>query len=166
MENLLVQLHISRRHGNPTNCSERRFWQFSCGNLRCRLCHQGPLDLRGHIRSSSAGLLGWSLLVQEPVGHPVYIIPGSFLVKGHLGSTGQKFPYQNRSEFLDILTLRGGAVLPEHIDLEQLLAKKSKMGDGAPMIRVVVGNNYGQNTDGSPKPIRAMLEERIKIRFL
>ena len=64
---------------------------------------------------------------------------------------------------MDILTRRGGAVLPEHVDLEQLLAKKSEMGDGAPMIRVVVGNNYGQNADGSPKPIRAMLEERVKL---
>ena len=69
MESLLVQLHISRRHGNPTNCSERRFWQYSCGNSKCRLCHRGPLDLKGHIRSSAAGLLGWSLLVQEPFDH-------------------------------------------------------------------------------------------------
>ena len=83
------------------------------------------------------------------------------MVKGHLGSTGHKFPYQNRSDFLDILTRRGGAVLPEHVDLEQLLAKKSKMGDGAPMVRVVVGKNYGQNTDGSPKPVRAIIEEWI-----
>ena len=62
---------------------------------------------------------------------------------------------------MEILSRRGGAVLPEHIDLERLLAKKSKMGDGAPTVRVVVGNNYGRNADGSPKPIRAMLEGRV-----
>ena len=102
MENLLVQLHISRRHGNPTNCPERRFWQYSCGNLRCRLCHQGPLDLRGHIRSSSAGLLGWSLLVQEPFDHTVGLlfVEWSFLTEkvifGHKGviwgQTALSFP--------------------------------------------------------------------------
>ena len=64
---------------------------------------------------------------------------------------------------MEILTRRGGAVLPEHIDLERLLAKKSKMGDGAPTVRVVVGNNYGRNADGSPKPIRAMLEEGVLV---
>ena len=85
MESLLVQLHISRRHGNATNCLERRPWQLSCGNSRCRLCHRGPLDLRGHIRSSSAGLLGWSLLVQELIDHTVKWL---VLVEGHLGSIG------------------------------------------------------------------------------
>ena len=86
MESLLVQLHVSRRHGNATNCSERRPWQLSCGNQRCRLCHRGPLDLRGHIRSSSAGLLGWSLLVQELIDHTVVVI----LVEGYLRSIGSK----------------------------------------------------------------------------
>ena len=62
---------------------------------------------------------------------------------------------------MDALVKRGGAIFPKDVDLEQLLAKKSKMGDGAPKVRVVVGKNYGQNTDGTPKPIRAMLEERI-----
>ena len=80
---------------------------------------------------------------------------------GHLWSIGPKFPSVDKLDHLDILTNRGGALLPEHVDLERLLAKKSKMGDEAPMVRVVIGNNYGRNADGSPKPIRAMLEDWV-----
>lgn len=78
-----------------------------------------------------------------------------------MGSNGQKFPALDICDHLNALAKRGGAIFPKDVDLEQLLAKKSKMGDGAPKVRVVVGKNYGQNTDGTPKPIRAMLEERI-----
>ena len=78
-----------------------------------------------------------------------------------MGSNGPKFPPLDKLDLLDILSNRGGAVFPKDIDLERLMAKKSKMGEGAPMVRVVVGKNYGQNTDGSPKPIRAIIEEWI-----
>ena len=52
----------------------------------------------------------------------------------------------------------GGAVLPDQIDLDRMMVKNGVMGDGAPMVRVVVGRNYGQNSDGTPKPLRAILE--------
>ena len=65
MEYLITQMHIGRRHNNTTNCSERGPWQFSCGNSECRLCHSGALDLRGQIRSTGSGLLGWMFIVQE-----------------------------------------------------------------------------------------------------
>ena len=78
-----------------------------------------------------------------------------------MGSNDPKFPPLDKLDLLDILSNRGGAVFPKDVDLERLMAKKSKMGEGAPMVRVVVGKNYGQNTDGSPKPIRAMIEEWI-----
>ena len=81
--------------------------------------------------------------------------------RGHLGSNGIKFPAVDTQDHLRALFKRGGAIFPKDVDLEQLLAKKSKMGDGAPKVRVVVGKNYGQNADGTPKPIRAMLEEWI-----
>ena len=91
----------------------------------------------------------------------IILFSGWFWLRVIWGQSVKKFPFLNRSDFMEILSRRGGAVLPEHIDLERLLAKKSKMGEGAPMVRVVVGNNYGRNADGSPKPIRAMLEGRV-----
>ena len=78
MENLLVLVHISRRHNNTTNCPDRKRWQYSCGQRSCRLCFKGSLDLRGQIRSSAAGLLGWTVLVKELVD--------PFSTVGHLGS--------------------------------------------------------------------------------
>ena len=57
----------------------------------------------------------------------------------------------------------GDLLSPEDVDLEQVLAKELKMGNGAPTVKVVVGKNHGQITDGTPKPICAMLWELILI---
>ena len=64
MENLLMQLHVGRKHWSPSNCSERAPWQYSCSNQSCRLCFQAPLDLRGQVRMSAAGLLGWEVILK------------------------------------------------------------------------------------------------------
>jgi len=55
----------------------------------------------------------------------------------------------------------GGSILPDQVDLDRLMAKKTAFGDDAPKVRLVVGSNHGLNTDGSSKPIRAFLEEWI-----
>ena len=67
MENLLMQLLIGRRHWSPSNCPDRGPWQYSCANQACRLCFMAPLDLRGQVRMSAAGLIAWEVLLQVRV---------------------------------------------------------------------------------------------------
>lgn len=74
-------------------------------------------------------------------------------------SNGSKLPFFDNRDRFETLVKRGGAILPEQIDLERLLVRKRIMGGDAPKVRVVVGKNYGQDSDGTPKPVRAILEE-------
>ena len=60
----------------------------------------------------------------------------------------------------------GGAVLPSQVDMSAMLVKHSKMGPNAPKVRLVVGRYYGKNSDGSSKPLRAMVEVWVEIEFL
>ena len=62
-----MQLLIGRRHWSPSNCQERDPWQYSCSNQSCRLCFMAPLDLRGQVRMSASGLLGWELILKVGV---------------------------------------------------------------------------------------------------
>lgn len=161
MENLLVLLHIGRQHNNTTNCPDRKRWQYSCGKQSCRLCFQGSLDLRGQIRSSAAGLLGWTVLVKGLVDRNFEL--------GHLGSFRVnlvKCPCLDDLDHLTTLTECGGAILPSQVDLAQMMVKRTRMGSKAPKIRVVVGKYYGKNANGTCKPIRAMLEGRVEISNL
>ena len=61
-------------------------------------------------------------------------------------------------DHLDTLIHFGGAILPGQVDLEHMLIRKRLMGKGAPKVRVAVGKNYGLNSDGTPKPVRAIIE--------
>ena len=70
-----------------------------------------------------------------------------------------KFPALDEVDHLNTLEEFGGAVLPSQVDLDRLMAKKSRFGEGAPKVRLVVGSHYGRNSDGSSKPIRSFLEE-------
>ena len=62
---------------------------------------------------------------------------------------------------METLTELGGALLPNQVNLPALMVKNAKMGIDAPKVRIVVGKNYGKNSDGSSKPLRAMVEERV-----
>ena len=61
-------------------------------------------------------------------------------------------------DHLDTLVRFGGAILPGQVNLEHMLMRKRLMGKGAPKVRVTVGKNYGLNSDGTPKPVRAIIE--------
>ena len=74
-----------------------------------------------------------------------------------------KLPDNDAAGHIDTLVDLGGAILPSQVDLDRLMAKKYRMGADAPKVRVVVGKNYGKNADGSSKPMRAMIEERVEI---
>ena len=72
-----------------------------------------------------------------------------------------KFPALDEVDHLNTLEEFGGAILPSQVDLDRLMAKKSRFGEGAPKVRLVVGSHYGRNSDGSSKPIRSFLEEWV-----
>ena len=57
----------------------------------------------------------------------------------------------------------GGAVLPSQVDLAWMMKRQTRMGSKAPKVRVVVGKHYGRNANGTCKPLRAMLEEWVKL---
>ena len=82
---------------------------------------------------------------------------GSFEVK-----TSQ-FPALDEQDHLYTMQELGGAILPNQIDLAAMLEKKTRMGTSAPKVRLVVGKNYGKNSDGSFKPLRALVEVKVKI---
>ena len=59
----------------------------------------------------------------------------------------------------------GGALLPSQVDLDKLVVRKTSFGAGGPKVRLVVGSHYGRNTDGTSKPVRAFLEDRIILYY-
>ena len=67
----------------------------------------------------------------------------------------------DKPDHLNTLVNLGGAILPGQIDLDSMMARKILMGRDGPKVRIAVGKNYGQNSDGSPKPIRAIIEEWV-----